>query len=128
MRVGHGAISISGLDSNVAQKLVLVCPLLSGRHNRTNHINGDLADFRPRTLGRLSEMEYVALGIMAIADLGAFEFPLAFHGIHGATKLCRTLSGMCDVLNTENELEGCIFARFRGRGDVNRVCDALWNT
>jgi hypothetical protein len=28
---------------------------------------------------------------------------------------------------TEYELEGCIFARFRGRGDVNRVCDALWN-
>jgi hypothetical protein len=40
---------------------------------------------RPRTLARLSELEYIALGIMAVADLSAFEFPLAFHGIHGAT-------------------------------------------
>ena len=46
---------------------------------------------RPRTLARLSELEYIALGIMAVADLGAFEFPLAFHGMHGAAQLCRSL-------------------------------------
>jgi hypothetical protein len=72
-------------------------------------------------------LEYVALGIMAVADLSVFESPLAFHGIHGTTQFRRTLSGMCDVLNTEYKLDGCILARFRGRGDVNRVCDALWN-
>jgi hypothetical protein len=40
---------------------------------------------RTRTLARLSELEYVALGIMAVADLGVFEFSLACHGIHGTT-------------------------------------------
>jgi hypothetical protein len=29
------------------------------------------------------------------------------------------------VLNAEHELECGVFARFRGRGDVNRVCEAL---
>jgi hypothetical protein len=42
-----------------------------------------------------------------------------------APPLCGAISGMCDVLNAEHELEPCIFAWFRRRGDFNRVCDVL---
>jgi len=30
----------------------------------------------------LPNLEYVAFGIMAIANLGAFEVPLVFHGVY----------------------------------------------
>jgi hypothetical protein len=34
---------------------------------------------------RLSELEYIAFGIVAVADLGTLEFPLALGGIYDAT-------------------------------------------
>jgi hypothetical protein len=39
----------------------------------------------PLTSARLSELEYIAFGIVAVADFGALEFPLALGGIYGTT-------------------------------------------
>ncbi len=38
---------------------------------------------RSQTSARLSDLEYVAFGIVPVADLGAFEFPLALGDIQG---------------------------------------------
>src|ERR1700751_3367105 len=78
-----------------------------------------------RNSTRLPELEYVAFGIMAVADPGAIEFPLALHGIHGSAELCRTLTPVCDVLDSKHELEWISFAKFRRRGDFDFVCNTV---
>jgi hypothetical protein len=73
-------------------------------------------------------LEYIAFGIMAVTDLDAFEFPLTLHSIHSATELGGAVSRRCNISDTEHGLDWSILTRFRGRSDVDRVCDVLWDT
>src|SRR5947209_18629362 len=77
---------------------------------------------------RLPDLENIALGIAAIADLGAFEFPFLFDSIHGASQLCRPTSRASDVLSREYELDRCVFATLGRRCDLNRSRDSFGNS
>ena len=64
--------------------------------------------------------------LLAFGSVGATVlalFPLALHGIHGSAELCRTLTRVCDVLDSKHELEWTSFAKFRRRGDFDFVCN-----
>src|ERR1700761_6824331 len=91
----------------------------------TTYAERGLKSCRCANSTRLPELEYVAFGIVAVADPGAFEFPLALHCIHGSAELCRALTRVCDVLDSKHELEWGRFAKFRRRGDFDFVCDAV---
>jgi hypothetical protein len=91
-----------------------------------------------KDLGRLVEFYSSVAGIepqaleegFAVLGPKPSQFVIVRHSRSKAfmapTELCRTVSRMCDVFDTEHELNWRIFARFRGRNDVNCLCDALW--
>ena len=76
---------------------------------------------------RLPDLENIALGIAAIADLGAFELPFSFDSIHGASQLCCPTSRACNVLSREYELDRCVLATLGRRCDLDRGRDTFGN-
>src|SRR5215468_10709949 len=75
----------------------------------------------------LSDLEDIAFRVVAIADLGAFEFPFALGGIHGAAPLGRSRASVGDIVDREHELDRRVLAPLRRRRNVDRVGNALRN-
>src|SRR4051812_38736032 len=69
---------------------------------------------------RLPDLKNFALGIAAIADLGAFQLPFSIDGIHGSSQLRCPTSRAGDVLSREYELDRGVFATLGRRCDLNR--------
>jgi hypothetical protein len=65
-------------------------------------------------------LEHVAFRIMAVADLGAFEFPFALDCIDGTAALLRR-SG--DIRDRECELDWGVFAAHGRRLDACQLRD-----